>query len=146
MDQDFTVDLTEAGRNIAKAEVITIYFPLLRRTLLIDTRYDTEDDPLVRVVPMARSPEDRVRSLKRMRPRFPRPSSIVVIPWPKYAASLVRLGVYDKLEQRLILSGRERAVRALQSGLEELERLEREEMTAAVVSEERYHTLWRRRR
>ena len=46
MDGDFRVNLEELLRKIDNAEVISIYFPLLRKTILVDTRF-TMEDPLV---------------------------------------------------------------------------------------------------
>ena len=45
MDGDFRIDLEEVLKNIDSAEVISIYFPLLRKTILIDTRFTEEGFP-----------------------------------------------------------------------------------------------------
>ena len=104
MDGDFRVNVDEVLRNIDNAEVISIYFPLLRKTILIDTRFTTEDPPMVKIVPMASTVEDRHRILRKLRPHFPRPKTITLVPWPKYAESLVRLGVWQKVLQKHRLS------------------------------------------
>ena len=141
MDGDFRVDLKEIIRNIETGEVISIYFPLLRKTLLIDMRYDVEDEPIIRLVPMVDSVEERLRSIRRLRPNFPRPESVTVIPWPKYVESLVRLGIWDKVLERLTASGHKSAVRACTKVLDELRALEHKEL-ASVVLGENYYTLW----
>ena len=143
MDNDFRIDLAEVARSIEGAEVVTLFFPILRKTLLIDTRYDVEDDPMVRVVPMVSGPEERVQTIRKMRPNFPRPERIAFIPWPKYAASLVRLGVYDSLKDRLGQCGREKPIRDLQTSISSLEEMEKAEL-AAVLSGNGYRTIWQR--
>jgi hypothetical protein len=40
MDGDFRIDIDEIIRNIDSAEVISIYFPILRKAILIDTRFN----------------------------------------------------------------------------------------------------------
>jgi hypothetical protein len=100
---------------------------------------------MVKVVPMASSVEDRHRALRRLRPRFPRPKTITIIPWPKYAESLVRLGLWQKVLERFVHSGHKETVQACNRVLEEVYGLEREEL-AAVITGENYHTLWARSR
>jgi hypothetical protein len=145
MDNDFRIDLAEIRRSVDGAEVVTVFFPILRKTLLIDTRYDVEDDPLVRVMPMVSGPEERIQTIRKLRPNFPRPERIAFIPWPKYASSLVRLGVYDMLKHRLERIGRRKPLEDLRQCIHALEQLERTEI-AAVISGKGYRTLWETRR
>ena len=53
---------------IENAEVMAVFFPRFGQSIVIDVRLKEEDPPLVRVVPMARSIADRLRTIKRMRP------------------------------------------------------------------------------
>ena len=87
MDGDFRIDLDDLLKNVNTADVVSIYFPVLRKTILIDTRFTAEDPPMIRIVPMAGSLEERQRSLRKLRPQFPRPNSITVVPWPKYVTA-----------------------------------------------------------
>ena len=88
MDGDFRIDVEEVIRKVEQAEVISMYFPMLRKTILIDTRFSDENFPLVKIMPMATSLDERHRLLNKMRPYFPRPKAITVILWPKYVDSL----------------------------------------------------------
>src|SRR3989337_395317 len=105
MDSDFRIDIGEVKRAIDYGEIIALYFPLLRKTLLMDSRTTPVDGPMIRVVPMASSAEERFRELVRMRPRLPTPESINIIPWPKYVASLPRMGVWDHIVRRFLALG-----------------------------------------
>ena len=145
MDGDFRIDLDEVLKNIDSADVISIYFPILRKTILIDTRFTEEDPPMIRIVPMATTPEERHRVLRRLRPHFPKPKAITVVPWPKYVESLVRLGVWRKVLERFVFSGHKEAVQACGRVLEEMYELEMEEL-CAVITGENYHTMWARSR
>ena len=143
MDDDFRLDINEIFKNIDSAEVICVYFPMLRKTLIMDTRVLADDEPMVRLTPMADSIEDRFRSIKRMRPRYPRPETITSVPWPKYVDSMVRLGVWDRLVQRFVTSGHKRAIRECQATLETLRQLEKLEMAAVIMGQD-YDTIWER--
>ena len=145
MDGDFRIDLEEVLKNIDSAEVISIYFPLLRKTILIDTRFTEEDPPMVKVVPMASTVEERNRALRRLRPHFPRPKAITVVKWPKSVESLVQLGVWRKVLERFVYSGHKEAVQACNLVLQEMYGLEVEELSA-VITGENYHTMWARSR
>ncbi|MDA0988043.1 MAG: hypothetical protein O2783_02665 [Chloroflexi bacterium] len=145
MDGDFRIDLEEVLRNIDSAEVISIYFPLLRKTILIDTRFTEEDPPMVKIVPMASSVDERNRALRRLRPHFPKPKSITVVPWPKYVESLVQLGVWRKVLERFVYSGHKEAVQECNLVLEDMYGLELDELSA-VIKGDNYHTMWARSR
>jgi hypothetical protein len=140
MDSDFRIDVGEVCRAVDTGEIIALYFPLLRKTLLMDTRSTPLDGPMIRVVPMAASMEDRYRELVRMRPRLPKPESISVIPWPKFVASMMSAGIWDRVVHRYAGFGA-KEVREAIACLEELREFEREELRRAITGEN-YETLW----
>lgn len=143
MDGSFQMDLPEIIENIKNSEVICFHFPYLRKTLIVDTRSDVEDPPLLRVVPMAKSIEDRFRSIRRMRPRFKNPEKVTIIPWPRYVDSLKSLGVWDHLAKRLVDSGHPDSLAASEDVFVKLRKLEMAEFTAAITGKQ-YHTIWER--
>ena len=143
MDGDFRIDVEEVSRKVEQAEVISMYFPMLRKTILIDTRFSDENFPLVKIMPMATSLDERHRLLNKMRPYFPRPKAITVILWPKYVDSLVNSGVWSTILERFAHSGHKTAVEACYLVLEEMYDLELEEFSA-VIRGDNYHTLWAR--
>ncbi|MDO8751514.1 MAG: hypothetical protein Q7K03_10290 [Dehalococcoidia bacterium] len=145
MDGDFDLELNEIHHAVSDAEVVSIFFPLIRKSLIIDTRCSVREGPMVRLVPQAGSWEERYRSLQRMRPRFPRPDSLVALPWPRHVGSLVQSGAVEWIRRRLEESGYSKPLLALDKAIEEVRRLERLELAAAVLGE-RYHTIWSRRK
>ena len=114
-DDDFEYDLDEVKRNIDSAEVMSVFFPALRRSVVIDTRTNEHDGPMERIMPMVAT--------------------------PRYIDSLVGLGVWERIVNRFEKAGQSEAVAACEAVLEELRALEKAEM-AAVVRGENYHTLW----
>ena len=141
MEGNFLFDIRDVIQNIERAEVMSVFFPTFRRALIVDTRYKDDVGPFVRLMPMARSPQDRMRSIRRIRPEFPRPTNLTLVPWQRYVASLISSGVWDKIIARLEESGDERVLIACDEVLEELRQLESAELTAAITGNN-YHTLW----
>jgi hypothetical protein len=141
MDDDFGYELEEVLKNVDTAEVMSLFFPNLRQAIVIDARSSDTEGPMVRLLPMVASPQERLRSIHRMRPNFPRLNSLTLIPWPRYVDSLVSMGVWERLVRRFQDAGHREAVAACGVILEELRRLEKLEL-ASVVRGENYHTVW----
>ena len=141
MEGNFLFEIDEVFRNIQKAEVMSIFFPALRKALVVDTRFNSTDGPMVRVLPMAGSPRERLRSIHRLRPGFPRLQNLTLVPWQRYIDSLVTTGVWAKIEDRIKESGDPRAIEACDAALSELRNLERKELQA-VITGEGYQTIW----
>jgi hypothetical protein len=145
MDGDFRLDIEDVAKKVNTSEVLLIYFPLLRMTLLVDTRFNENCSPLVAVMPMASSIEDRFRSLRKLRPYLGRPKGVSLVAWTRYAESLVRLGIWDMLIQRFVDSGHRDTILECEEALEEIYTLELEEISS-VITGDNYHTLWSRDR
>ncbi len=141
VDGNFRLDLTSVFQHIESAETLSVFFPMLRRAVVIDLRHGPQEGPLVRVMPMARSASDRLRSLKRLRPHLPRVSGIVAIPWAGYVSTIVSSGVWDKLVQRVVAAGGEKSSKDMAAALLELRRIENHEL-AALIRGEQYETMW----
>src|SRR5688572_19178541 len=99
-------------RTIDRSEVISFYFPIIRRSLVVDTRCTHEDGPVVRIMPMVGSPDERSRAIKRLRPYLPKPEKLAVIAWPRYVRSMERLGITEIVFKRLVSTGYPDSVRA----------------------------------
>ena len=145
VDGNFRLDLDAVFHHMESAQTLSIFFPLLRRALVIDMRHGPQEGPLVRVMPMARSAADRLRSLKRLRPHMPRATEIVAIPWAGYVGNVISSGVWERLTKRLAAEGDEKTVAAANTALEELMRIERHEL-ALLIKGEQYETMWARKK
>ncbi|MDP6347188.1 MAG: hypothetical protein QGF81_02320, partial [Dehalococcoidia bacterium] len=77
MNGEFPVDIEEVKGHIDRADIFAIYFPFVGKTLVVDTRTNTDVGPFIRLLPMTRSVEERLWSLHKMRPGFPRPRGLV---------------------------------------------------------------------
>ena len=143
LDSGIELDLERVAQNIDEADVVTIYFPLLGKTLVLDTRRNEHAGPLLAVVPIARDSLDRYRSFRRLRPSFPRPESISMIPWTHRVDSLARLGIWEHLTRRVRAVAPDPCtfLETADSCFCELRDLEVRELLRAV-SGEQYETLW----
>ena len=143
MDSDYTLDLSEVRRHLWDTQVVGLFFPFMRRTLLLDMRTSDVDGPLVIVTPMVRNMEERLRSLQKLRPRFAKPESMALIAWPRLVGALQRLGVWELVEERLVGLGGEPLRARCREAFAELERQERA-LVRQAISGEGYETLWQR--
>lgn len=128
---------------ITEADIITIFFPLLRRSLLVDTRHNDATPQMVTVLPQVTSMEERIASIERLRPHLGKVRSILGIPWMRSVHSLQERGVTEQLSKRLIDTG----MPAFQANLEldkALGKLRRIEQRAFVsmIHGEGYQTIW----
>ena len=128
---------------IENAEVLAVFFPKFGQSVVIDVRPKEGEPPLIRVVPMARSIADRLRSIKRMRPALPRPQDIVAVPWVGYVDGMKTSGLWDKVVSRIEQAGYPESVNAAEKAFDELIRMERRELALLIMGEQ-YETLWAR--
>jgi hypothetical protein len=135
--------LNQVLSGIAEAEIITIFFPLLRRALVIDTRHNDQASQMVRIVPQVGSMEERISVIEQMRPQFGKVRSILGIPWIKSVGSLREQGVADRLATRLAESGMppSKAQTAVGEAVGQLRRVEHRAFVSMIVGDG-YQTLW----
>jgi hypothetical protein len=141
---DYGLDIDEVSRVINSADVLVIRFALLDKRLLIDARTNEHEGPLIAVVPRAGSVEERFKSLKRMRPRFPLPGKIMSFMWPRHIETFRASGLWDIIESRMMSLGGEQMSERCRSVYEELAREEKAEVIAAIRGGEGYQSLWER--
>ena len=130
---------------IDNAEVMAVFFPKFGQSVVIDVRVKEGEPPLVRVLPMARSIADRLRTIKRMRPALPRPQDILAIPWVGYVGALKTSGLWAKVVARIEATDYPDAITAAEKAFDELVRMERRELAQLIMGEQ-YETLWARQR
>lgn len=142
MDRDdFAVDLEELFNDIDNAEVVSISFPTFDKSAVFDMRSNESEGPMLRLMPIVSSPRERIRSVRRLRPDFPRASGLTVIPWHGYVDTLVQTGIWGRLVDRFAKSGRRDAPDVCDAVLKKLRQFEKAEMTAAILGDN-YHTIW----
>ena len=66
----FYDNLNDILENVKTSEVTSIFFPYLRKSILIDLRSNDSDGPAVILTDMVSTPQERIRSLKQLRPNL----------------------------------------------------------------------------
>lgn len=135
--------LSDALSGISESEIVTIFFPLLRRALVIDARHNEQVGPAIKVMPQVSSMEERIRIIEKMRPELGKVHSILGVPWMKSVRNLREHGVTPRLIDRLIHAGMALPVaeHALGKAIKQLWRLERLHFER-MIRGEGYATLW----
>ena len=141
MDGHFFLDINKVMESLEKGEVISISFPRFNKALVIDTRQNNSTGPLMMISQAVRSPRERVRALRRMRPGFPKVNMITVIPWAKSVESLVSMGIWDKILSRMEKEVYSQNESKSEKILRDLYQLEKSELTEVLIGDS-YHTLW----
>jgi hypothetical protein len=142
VNTDFGIDLDEVRRVIDAAEVLVVRFAVTDRRLLVDTRTNDNDGPMIRVVAPVASGEERFKALKIMRPRFRSPERILTFQWPRHARAMVEAGLWDHVARRLVAVGGDGAAAQCDEALRDLLAAEREVEVAAILGSEGFKTIW----
>ena len=97
--------ISQVISTINDAEVMTIFFPHLGRSLVVDTRRSVEDGPLFRLMNQVNSMEERMGSIEKMRPTLGKIHSIHGIPWTKSLRTMRDNDVLATIIGRLTSNG-----------------------------------------
>lgn len=144
MDQDFGIDLEEIGRVIDTAEVFIIRLAKIDSRLLIDVRVGDGDLPRIAVVPPVSSAAERYRYLQQLRPGVALPEHITVFSWPRQIEVMRDVGVWQRIEDRLVTAGGPELQAVCEAVLNEVMAKERAELLAAIRGGEGFETIWQR--
>ena len=139
----FYDDLEEVRSGIIDADVISLFFPYFGKTVLIDTRSNGVDGPAIILTDMVRNPQERVRSMEKLRPGFPDVHKMILIPWVRYIYTLRESGIWTTIVDRLEECSYLEAEQAADAIFHELRLLERGELIS-VIKGSAYQTIWSR--
>ncbi len=135
-------DLEETLRALREADVVVIGFGWLQERLLIDGRRNDAEGPYIRVVEPVRSPQERLRELRKLRPGFEDPESFVFFPWAGRVESFVEAELFERVLERC--GGDQTAEDDARAALGRLQELDREDLRQAISGGDKYHTLYQR--
>jgi len=141
IDGDFELDVNEILAELSEAEVISIFFPIFRKSLVIDLRSLEFSGPMIQIMHMVSSPQERLRAIRRARPGFPRRPNLAIFPWPRNVNSLVSEGIWEQLTKMLSDAGHQNSQESTDKALEDLNRLQKAELARVIIGEN-YHTIW----
>jgi hypothetical protein len=145
LDNVFRWNVRSVLRNLHEAQVVSLYFPYLGRALIIDFRTDKAEGPLIAIDTLVSGPQERIESLKRLRPRFETPDTVAVSPWLGPVRTLESSGALAQAAKRLQRLGWVESELQLAETYDRLKALERSEILALIRGDvERTKTLYQR--
>ena len=126
---------------MSQADVLTIGFMHLPWRLLIDTRFNDETGPMIRVVEPVSSVQERYLWLGRHRGMFGAPQGFSFFGWPHTIRGLWERDALRVMRDRLAAAPGD-GVEQLDAALHKLSELENEEYRRLIRGEAHWKTLW----
>jgi hypothetical protein len=137
------VDLEDVAKLVSEADVFTVGFSNFPERLIVDTRSNMKETPMVKVVEPASGPRDRLAWLQRRRPSLGAPRAFTFMAWPHSPLFMQETGVWDRI-RRQVNADTDLSIDAqCEQALRELQNLDMQ-ATLAVLRGERCLTLWPR--
>jgi hypothetical protein len=143
MDNAFDLFHDRIIEAIRGGDVVCLFFPRLGKTLILDLRSNDATPPAVFLEDMVSGPRERLASLQQLRPEFPLPDELRLVPWFGFVRSLRESGVYDVILERCAGTGHAMLADACRDAVQDLERLE-QRFIRAVVSGSMSRAIWQR--
>ena len=138
-ENGLAIDLAEVKKVVESSDVFTIGFRIFPQRLLVDTRRQEDEGPLVTVAEPVATVEERFFWLGQKRPRFGPPQRFIFFIWPYSIAFLEQCGIVEAIRQRC-----QTALDQVEEALAQLRRLERQAIEDALLGRN-YHAIWARR-
>ena len=135
-------NLDDELRAIDQAEVLVVGFVWLTELLLVDARRADGVGPYVKVVQRVRSPQERIRQLREIRPGFEDPDPFMFFLWKSRIDAFEAAGLFDRIRARC--AGDSQAEADCDLAFAELRELDRKDIRQAIFGGEKYHTLYTR--
>ena len=137
------IDLEEVRKVIENADVFTIGFRTFPQRLIVDTRVQGSEGPMLEVVEPVGTVEERFFWLGQRRPQFGVPERFTFFIWPHSLSYLEESGLMDRVRQRIYPLDEGESGRQVAQAMYRLTMLERK-ATRDAVTGKNYHTLWER--
>lgn len=101
-EDQFEERMTDALRT---AEVLSVFFVRVGRSMILDTRREGVTGPAVIVDDIVSTPQARLQSFRRLRPGLPLPDRLTLAPWAAGVREFESSGLLDVLLERCRLEG-----------------------------------------
>jgi len=135
------VDLGEIETIVNNADVFAIGFRLFPERLLIDTRHDAKEMPMVAIVDPVETVQERYFWLGQHRPTLGMPQSFMFFYWPHSAGFLEESGIWGRITRRIVGSGVSGARETCDAALQDLTGRERRANVEAITGAH-FQTIW----
>src|SRR3954451_2471092 len=105
MDNAYNISSAKIISALAEAEVMSIFFPRVGKALIVDTRHNADHGPVVLIDEMVGSAEERLQSVRRLRPEFTEIAQLTLAPWLLSTRAFVEQGILDAIVARFQTMG-----------------------------------------
>lgn len=147
MDNAYNISSAKIIRALAEAEVMSIFFPQVGKALIVDTRHDAEHGPVVLIDEMVSSAEERLQSVRRLRPEFKEIAQLTLAPWLGSTRAFAEQGILEAIVERFHAMGYHDAANEAMTVFQHLRRHERRVMRDLVSGDpQTTRTVWARTR
>lgn len=145
MDNAYNISSAKIIRALAEAEVMSIFFPQVGKALIVDTRHDAARGPVVLIDEMVSSAEERLQSVRRLRPEFKEIAQLTLAPWIGSTRAFSEQGILEAIVERFHAMGYHDAANDVMSVFQQLQRHERRLMRDLVAGDpQTTRTVWAR--
>ncbi|HEY8292889.1 MAG TPA: hypothetical protein VIG44_10395, partial [Thermomicrobiales bacterium] len=135
MDNAFNLSSGKIIRALAEAEVMSIFFPRVGKALIVDTRHDAGHGPVVLMDDMVGSAEERLQSVRRLRPEFTEIAQLTLAPWFGSTRAFAEQGIFDAIVERFRTMGYHDEAHDATRAFRELRRHERQVTLDLIAGE-----------
>lgn len=139
-EEPFDDRIAEALRT---AEVISVFFVRVGRSLILDTRTAIGVEAAVILDDIVSTPQARLQSFRRLRPELARPDRLTLAPWTSAVRDFRDRGILDVLLERCQREGGETLHAAADTAYQQLLNLERKYLRD-LVRGVGMQTIWQR--
>ena len=141
MEVGYGEEINEVFKYIKNSEVITVFFPKLGRSLVMDLRTTSASGPMIKIMPMTNSISERIETIKNLRPSFPKAKEIVVVPWVGYVQVLKSSGLWKHLLDEIVKLKNQTAINDVIKAYKELVFIQEEDLLEMLFGD-KYETIW----
>ena len=141
MEVGYGEEINEVFKYIKNSDVITVFFPKLGRSLVMDLRTTSDLGPMIKIMPMTNSISERIETLKNLRPTFPKAKEIVVVPWVGYVQVLKSSGLWNHLLDEIVKLKNQTAINDAIKAYKELVFIQEEDLHEMLFGD-KYETIW----
>jgi hypothetical protein len=137
------VDFEEINKLVEEADVFVVGFSNFPERLLVDSRTNNKEIPLVRVVEPSTGARARLAWLMRRRPSLGQPEQFSFFSWPHSPGFMRETGVWERIQKRVDATIEPDVSSQCEQALKQLETLDKD-AAMAILKGEHCITLWPR--
>lgn len=146
MDNAYNISSAKIISALGEAEVMSIFFPRVGKALIVDTRHNADHGPVVLIDDMVGSAEERLQSVRRLRPEFTEIAQLTLAPWIGSTRAFAEQGILDAIVARFHAMGFHDAADDAITVFQRLKRHETQVMRDLVAGDaQTTRTIWSRR-